>query len=195
MQLENQMKPLQGPWIKLVNQCLQLHKVLPGRLNLWARWCLIITTNRYYLSNLSTYQNNFSVQSHKQQGQPLCNNIDNLFNEFGYTGGRKTSMNPENHEVVQHTNNYREKYKWNALKVTTFWYYVFSSSIKSSWKNNTGFSFVERFFMEFALSKNLLIFLKYFLMLAMAKRLKKSIWKHRCDNVNSFSKIPKIRFT
>ena len=39
----------------------------------------------------------------------------------------------------------------------------------------TGFSFVERFFMEFALSKKLLIFFKYFLMLAMAKILKKSI--------------------
>ena len=39
--------------------------------------------HRHYPSNLSTYQNNFSVQSHNQQSQPLYNNTDSLFNEFG----------------------------------------------------------------------------------------------------------------
>ena len=53
---------------------------------------------RHYPSNLSNYQNKFSVQSQNQQGQPLYNNIDSSFNRFGYVGGRNTSMNHENHE-------------------------------------------------------------------------------------------------
>ena len=53
---------------------------------------------RHYPSNLPTYQNNFSVQSHNQQGQPLYNNIDSSFSEFGYVCGRNTSVNHENHE-------------------------------------------------------------------------------------------------
>ena len=54
---------------------------------------------RHYPSNnLSTYQNNFNVQSHNQQGQPLCNNIDSSFNEFGYVGGRNKSINHKKHE-------------------------------------------------------------------------------------------------
>ena len=32
--------------------------------------------------NLSTYQNNFSEESHNQHGQPLYNNIDSSFTEF-----------------------------------------------------------------------------------------------------------------
>ena len=54
---------------------------------------------RHYPSNLSTYQNNFSIQNHDQQGQPLCcNNTDSSFNQLGYVGGRNISMNHENHE-------------------------------------------------------------------------------------------------
>ena len=50
---------------------------------------------RHYPSNL---QNIFSIQSNNQQAQPLYNNTDSSFNEFGYVGGRNTSMNHENHE-------------------------------------------------------------------------------------------------
>ena len=55
----------------------------------------------HYASNLSTYQNNFSVQSHKQQVQSSYNNIDSSFNEFGYVGGRNTSMNHESGTISQ----------------------------------------------------------------------------------------------
>ena len=34
---------------------------------------------RHYPSNLSTNQNNFSAQSHNQQGQPLYNTVDSSF--------------------------------------------------------------------------------------------------------------------
>ena len=53
---------------------------------------------RQYPSNFLNFQNNFCLQSHNQQGQPLCNNIDSSLNEFGYVSGKNTSTNHENHE-------------------------------------------------------------------------------------------------
>ena len=64
-----------------------------------------------YPSNLSIYRNNFSVQSHNQQGQPLHNNIDSSFNQLGYFGGRNTSMNHENHESDITYQQRQQKYK------------------------------------------------------------------------------------